>query len=756
MSDSKKNRGSRTFGRFQRLTLKELREILRDRRTIITLVLMPVLVYPLLSLVIQRFMLTSAASAMKKADEGDTFILGFESNEQAAMFFEPYNRLANPARQGETSDNQESNPAVAPGPGETERDSEFVITDAFKDVKLKYKLPGVRDEDSELGLPTLEELVARREIDVGIRAKHLAQPDRFWNLDFEFIYIKGDGPSEDALKYISTLFYEKNQQALQDRLRQFRVPSGRLITQRFKPLKTKSALNRTASLATIIPLILTLMTITGAVYPAIDLTAGERERGTLETLIATPIPRMGILMGKFVAVFTVALLTAMVNMIGMMITIWAFRLDRLVFGEQGISIIMIPQVLGLVLLFAGFFSAVLLAVTSFARSFKEAQAYLIPLMLISLTPGIVALMPDIKLTGLLVVTPLINIVLLARDILMGEGNWSTAMIGILSTIIYGFVAISFAARIFGTDAILFGHQNGWQSFIKRPKSVEEVCSLPGAFLCLALLLPANFIWLGLMQRGPDGTGRIWMMIAGTMLLYAVFPLAYMYWKRVSFTSGLGLRVGKKMAYPAAILIGCATGVLLIQIYASYRLIVEFVSATGEEERNYLTRMMVDMGRKVVEDWKQSPRVLVLLALSIVPAACEELFFRGMLFRSLQKVTPVLSAIIVSGVMFGLFHTLSANILSVDRFIPSALIGFVLAIVAYRSQSLLPGIILHTIHNLIIVNAALFHDTLVTHHMVTPEQQSLPIGLVFAAVGFALVGFFMLPRKLAAGENPVDR
>ena len=74
------------------------------------------------------------------------------------------------------------------------------------------------------------------------------------------------------------------------------------------------------SLAALIPLILVLMTVTGAVYPAIDLTAGERERGTLETLIAAPVPRLGLLFAKYVAVLTVALLTAVVNLIGMTIT----------------------------------------------------------------------------------------------------------------------------------------------------------------------------------------------------------------------------------------------------------------------------------------------------------------------------------------------------------------------------------------------------------------------------------------------------
>ena len=131
----------------------------------------------------------------------------------------------------------------------------------------------------------------------------------------------------------------------------------------------------------LVPLILILMTMTGAVYPAIDLTAGERERGTLEILVAAPIPRLAVLFAKYVAVLTVA------------------RADGA--GQPGhdgadaggdghrqaavpgdsFDFIVLCRCSALLMLFAAFFSAVLLTLTSFARQFKEAQAYLIPLML---------------------------------------------------------------------------------------------------------------------------------------------------------------------------------------------------------------------------------------------------------------------------------------------------------------------------------------------------------------------------------------
>src|SRR4029077_20473757 len=146
-----------------------------------------------------------------------------------------------------------------------------------------------------------------------------------------------------------------------------------------------------------------LMTVTGAVYPAIDLTAGERERGTLEMLIAAPVPRVGLLLAKYVAVLTVALLTATINLLGMAITAHSTGLNVTLFGGGGLTLLGIFKVLMLLGLFAAFFSAALLAVTSYARSFKEAQAYIIPLMLLCLVPGIICLMPGLQLTGSLAV-----------------------------------------------------------------------------------------------------------------------------------------------------------------------------------------------------------------------------------------------------------------------------------------------------------------------------------------------------------------
>jgi len=111
-----------------------------------------------------------------------------------------------------------------------------------------------------------------------------------------------------------------------------------------------------------------------------------------------------------------------------------------------------------------------------ARSFKEAQAYIIPLMLLCLVPGIICLMPSLEFSGPLAVIPLVNIVLLARDLLEGSVNTALAAAAVFSTLLYVVAAIAIAARIFGTDAILYGGQSTWSDLLRRPAEPQAAAS----------------------------------------------------------------------------------------------------------------------------------------------------------------------------------------------------------------------------------------------------------------------------------------
>jgi ABC-2 type transport system permease protein/sodium transport system permease protein len=153
----------------------------------------------------------------------------------------------------------------------------------------------------------------------------------------------------------------------------------------------------------------------------------------------------------------------------MAVTVLITGLGPTLFGAGTLSPWVLAEVLGLMLLFAAFFSAVLLALTSVARSFKEAQAYLIPLMVVALIPGMLSLSPAVRLQGPLLVVPLLNVVLLARDLFEGTARAGPAAVVVLTTLLYALAAVALAARVFGAEAVLYSQQGRWSDLFRRQR-----------------------------------------------------------------------------------------------------------------------------------------------------------------------------------------------------------------------------------------------------------------------------------------------
>ncbi|MFO1002529.1 MAG: ABC transporter permease subunit, partial [Planctomycetaceae bacterium] len=418
---------SSTLRKIAKLARKELRESLRDRRTLATLVVMPLIVYPLLGSVVQKFAVSridlNAPAAAVVVDQ--TLSPGLQS-----LFAVPdagQNDSSASAENDDASKPVESqNPAEKPKSG----DSPDRLEDLAKQL-LEGKLPDGQNsiDGAETAIrlekyiqppgTDLEAIVRDGVADIAVLETPPQQDSAtgvVTQREIRVIARQGDAFSTkaatEAVRRISA-FRDEYVRAVLDQTR-----FGRQVMPAISRVSLQSTGPKESPLSAFVPLMLVLMTMTGAVYPAIDLTAGERERGTLEMLIAAPVSRRNLLTGKFIAVFTVAVLTAIINLTAMILTLYGTGFDRVILGE-GASIGMFLQVLSLLVVFASFFSAVLLSITSFARSFREAQAWLIPLMLVSLAPGILSLMPGVRLTVGLSLLPLVNIVLLGKELFQG-------------------------------------------------------------------------------------------------------------------------------------------------------------------------------------------------------------------------------------------------------------------------------------------------------------------------------------------------
>lgn len=229
-----------------------------------------------------------------------------------------------------------------------------------------------------------------------------------------------------------------------------------------------------------VPYIIIILCLTGAMYPAIDLTAGEKERGTMETILCSPVARLDLVLGKFLLVVTAALATVMFAMLSMGLSFIAAGtiLGKMIGGGAaglpaaaaqagaagagaggGLPLMIDPMgvlaVFGLVIPVSIFFAALLLAIALFAKSYKEAQTYVSPLIFLSIIPAIAALLPGFELNLGLAFVPVLNISLVSKEILSGVYDWTHIGVVFGSMCAYAAAALAFCVAMFRRESVLF-------------------------------------------------------------------------------------------------------------------------------------------------------------------------------------------------------------------------------------------------------------------------------------------------------------
>jgi sodium transport system permease protein len=211
----------------------------------------------------------------------------------------------------------------------------------------------------------------------------------------------------------------------------------------------------------LIPYLAILMCMTGAMYPAMDLTAGEKERGTMETILSSPVKRTHLVFGKFLVVLTASLATATLSVISMGVSFSVLsHLAGLQSEAEGLpALTMHPKavfaVFAMAVPVAVLFSAVLITISLFAKSFKEAQSYLTPMTFVVLVPAVAAVLPGLELTPKLAVIPILNVSLLCKELVAGTYHWNYIVLIFLSTCVYAGIALFLAVKMFQRESVLF-------------------------------------------------------------------------------------------------------------------------------------------------------------------------------------------------------------------------------------------------------------------------------------------------------------
>ncbi len=508
------------------------------------------------------------------------------------------------------------------------------------------------------------------------------------------------------------------------------------------------------------PALVVIMAVTGAFYPAIDLGAGEKERGTMETLLICPARRSEIVVGKFFTIMLFSLATAILNLMSMGFT---GRYMVAVVGNEGFSNVgdfslpgplALTWVLVLLLPLAALFSATSLALATFARSSKEGQYYLTPLLMVTMGLTVFCLLPTVQIEPFNSVMPVVGPALLLKELLSSPGSTAPLVyaIPVLATSFgYSLLAIWWAIDQFSREDVLFREAERfdlrlWVRHLLRDK--EPTPSFAEAALCFVLIMLLQFAGMRFFRDalplGPGG--RVDLSAAQPMMLkllmiqqlamIATPALLMAVILTTSMVRTLRLRIPPIRMLLAAAVLPVVLHPLTIELSAQLQWFFPPLPKSIQD-------IVAAMSSHDLPLW------LVLLAFAVTPAFCEEVAFRGFILSGFARSGRVGVAILMSSVAFGLMHMIPQQVFN------AALLGTVLGLLAVRSKSLLPCILFHLLYNSLEVLRSRFGSSLVEKN--TPEwlfwldNGTLRYGWVTLAVA-AVVAFPLLRMLLNSGKK----
>jgi len=387
---------------------KELTDTLRDRRTILSTIVLPILMFPVLTL---GFGFVAAKSMQKVQREGSTIMLLGETN--------------------------------APTLAETVRKTEGIrIIPASEDYAMR-----IGDKKLHAAL----EFPSQFEADVNANRQQVVKIYNF----------AGETRSQVAVSLLRRILGGYRDQLVEARLMQ-----NGLSKEVLRPFESKEENVAPPekvggnAIGGLFPYLIIFLCFMGALAPAIDLTVGEKERGTIETILASPVNRVDLVVGKFLMVFTASIVTAAVSLASFALTFSLPFLAAMEFSRKGqvpfdISVTGVAAVLFMMLPLTIMFAAVLMTISVWSKTSKEANSYVAPLMLLVLMPAMAALVPGFDLNARLALIPVLNVSLVSREVLTGNYPWLLILLVFGSSCAYAASALSLVVAAFKRESILF-------------------------------------------------------------------------------------------------------------------------------------------------------------------------------------------------------------------------------------------------------------------------------------------------------------
>ena len=685
--------------------LREIRDQLRDRRTLFMIAVLPLILYPLLGMSVFQL------SQFLRKSEPRVLVIGseqlaaredlpplFEEQRFAAELFddpELAERVHLEFVNGASDEIEANGSAPIAGPADKLAAGERRLKAGEVQVVL-YFPADFGDRLQELRT----QIDARREVGGTREPEPIAIPEP------QLYFNSGKEISRVAHMHIERILNVWKTQIIRENLMASRVPANVARPFELKPRDVAERHQQQALLwSKVLPFVLFIWALTGAFYPAVDLCAGEKERGTLETLLSSPALRTEIVWGKLLTVMTFSMLTALLNLasLGFTARYVVAQLQLLPTADvaQGLELPPLGSVLWLVVALvpmSALFSALCLACAALARSTKEGQYYLMPLLLVTMPLMMLPMAPGAELDLGNSLIPVTGVVLLLRNLV--QGNFAEVLPYVLPvvivTLVCCYLAIRWAVYQFNQESVLFRESERldlrrWLVHLVRDR--RDTPSLAEAVFAVALIYIIQFFTRLAMSANPPESPDfryITLLVFISQVVCIALPALLM----TVLLTGRPLktllldRAPNGTACVAAILLAVCLHPLGAQLVAWIR------------ELYPIQKEVLDFTHVVAKSFETAPYAwLPFVLIALLPAICEEVAFRGFILSGLRHVGSKWWAIGLSAVMFGVAHSI------IQQSLAATAVGVVLGYLAVQTGSLVPCILFHVTYNGLALAAA---------------------------------------------------
>ncbi len=720
-----------TLANVKLILVREVRDQLRDRRTLFMIAVLPILLYPLLGLSMFQVSQFMQEQPTRVLVVGAPDLAGlpplFKGNHFDELVFLDPSKL------------ELLELTFVPDQPDAEGSG---VSDARAEAQqqlLSNQCEAVLYFPPDFG----QQLDAFRE---AIRQRAESRRSRHTNAEStvplqvprpEVLYTSANDKSQIAHARLLTVLERWTEQIGDDNLATSGVPKIAARPFLVESADVADPEHREASMwSKILPVLMLLWALTGAFYPAVDLCAGEKERGTLETLLCSPALRSEIVVGKLVTVMLFSIFTAVLNLLSMGMT--GCVVSTQLPGLSAPPLTAIVALLIALVPISALFSALCLALAAFARSSKEGQYYLMPVLLVTMPLVILPMSPGVDLNLGNSLIPVTGVVLLLRSVF--EGNYWQALqftpAVAAVTLLACLLSIRWAVEQFNAESVLFRESERlelglWVRHLLRDR--RPTPTVAAAAFCGVIILVVNF-FLSLTQTQVNGFGDLARAALTTQIAAIAVPTLLL---TALLTSSprqtLLLKRPSWLTVPAAAL-------LAVSLHPMSNILQSVVGHLYPVNNSILPAL-----EHVSSLFQQSGFWPLVAIIAVAPAVCEELAFRGFILSGFRHMGHKWHAIIFSAALFGITHGV------LQQSLIACLLGTLLGFLAVQTGSILPCMTFHVVHNTLAVTngritSAMIPDDSPLRYLFSPSESGgctfgWPVMIVGSAIALLIVWWF---------------